>query len=158
MTTKENPAPRANAEGRGHSKIEQGQYRGSEDGWKPPGARARPGCAGGLRNSVRKSGRIDFDLINAEALLCFEAVRHRLLPDGRREGDEYLARNPRRNDRRLGSFKINLRTSVWCDFSSGDKGSDPVSLVAFIENCRQGEAALKLARMLGLHPRARRHG
>jgi hypothetical protein len=157
MTTKENPAPRVNAEGRGHSKIEQGQHRGSEDGWKPPGARARPGCAGGLRNSVRKSGRIDFYRINAEALVCLDAICRRLLPGGRREGREYLARNPRRDDRRPGSFKINLKSGVWCDFSSGDKGSDPVSLVAFIEDCKQGEAALKLARMLGLDAGADRH-
>ena len=46
MTTKENPAPRVNAEGRGHSKIEQGKYKGSEDGWKPPGARAPDGAFG----------------------------------------------------------------------------------------------------------------
>ena len=55
-------------------------------------------------------------------------------------------------------FKVNLRTGVWADFASGDKGSDPVSLVAFIEDCRQGEAALKLARMLGLDGGGRRHG
>lgn len=101
---------------------------------------------------------IDFNHINAEALLCLEAVCRRLLPDGRREGREYLALNPRRGDRRLGSFKINLKTGLWADFSSGDKGSDPVSLVAFIEGCKQGEAALKLARMLGIAAGARRHG
>ena len=101
---------------------------------------------------------IDFDRINTEALLCLAAVCRRLLPGGRREGHEYLALNPRRGDRRLGSFKISLRTGVWADFSSGDKGSDPVSLVAFLENCKQGEAARKLARMLVLDAGARRHG
>ncbi|MFY9968949.1 MAG: hypothetical protein WAK41_06005 [Roseiarcus sp.] len=100
---------------------------------------------------------IDFNHINAEALLCLEAVCRRLLPDGRREGSEFVARNPRRGDRRPGSFKINLRTGMWADFASGDKGRDPVSLVAFIEDCRQGEAALKLARMLGVEG-GRRHG
>ena len=58
----------------------------------------------------------------------------------------------------LGSFKINLKTGRWADFATGDKGGDPVSLVAFIENCKQGEAALKLARMLGLDAGGRRHG
>jgi hypothetical protein len=101
---------------------------------------------------------IDFDRINAEALPCLEAICRRLLARGRREGHEFLALNPHRDDRRLGSFKINLRTGVWSDFSSGDKGRDPVSLVAFIEDCRQGEAALKLARMLGLNGGDRRHG
>jgi hypothetical protein len=97
------------------------------------------------------------DRINAEALLCFEAVCRRLLPNGRREGHEYVALNPRRCDRSLGSFKINLRTGVWSDFSSGDKGSDPVSLVALIEDCSQSEAARKLARMLGFDAGDRRH-
>ena len=101
---------------------------------------------------------INFDRINAEALVCLDAICRRLLPGGRREGREYLALNPRRGDRRLGSFKINLKTGRWADFSSGDKGRDPVSLVAFIEDCRQGEAALKLARLLSLNGGGRRHG
>jgi hypothetical protein len=101
---------------------------------------------------------IDFDRINADALVSLDAICRRLFPSGRREGDEYVALNPRRADRHLGSFKINLRTGIWADFASGDKGSDPVSLVAFIEACRQGEAALKLARMLGLDGGGRRHG
>jgi hypothetical protein len=96
---------------------------------------------------------IDFDRINAEALLCLAAVCRRLLPGGRREGHEYLALNPRRGDHRLGSFKISLRTGVWADFSSGDKGGDPVSLVAYLANVSQGEAARLLARMLGLEVR-----
>ena len=106
----------------------------------------------------RRRFTIDFDRINAEALVCHDAICRRLLPGGRREGHEYLALNPRRRDRRLGSFKVNLKTGRWADFSSGDKGNDPVSLVAFVEDCRQGEAALKLARMLGIDARARRHG
>jgi hypothetical protein len=101
---------------------------------------------------------IDFDRINFEALSDLEAVCRRLLPDGRCTGHEYVALNPHRADRRLGSFKINLRTGVWCDFASGDMGGDPISLVAFIENCKQGEAALKLARMLDLDAGGRRHG
>jgi hypothetical protein len=120
-----------------------------------------PTSAGIHRSRARHDharGRIDFDRINAEALVCLDAICRRLLPNGRGEGREYLARNPRRDDRRPGSFKINLKTGVWADFASGDKGRDPVSLVAFIEDRKQGEAALKLARMLGLDARARRHG
>jgi hypothetical protein len=87
----------------------------------------------------RRRISIDFAAINREALGCLPAVLRRLLPNGRREGKEYVALNPRRGDRRLGSFKINLRTGRWADFAIGDKGSDPVSLVAFIEDCKQGE-------------------
>jgi len=106
----------------------------------------------------RRRISIDFAAINREALPLLPAILQRLLPNGRREGHEYLALNPRRGDRQPGSFKINLKTGRWADFSSGDKGGDPVSLVAFIENCKQGEAALKLARMLGIDAGDRRHG
>ena len=102
---------------------------------------------------------IDFDRINAEALLCLEAVCRRLLPDGQARGPRIpRAQSASRRSCSLGSFKINLRTGVWADFASGDRGGDPVSLVAFIEDCKQGEAALKLARMLGLDGGGRRHG
>jgi hypothetical protein len=101
---------------------------------------------------------IDFGRINAEVLVCLDVVCRRLLPDGRREGQEYVALNPRRADRRLGSFKVNLKTGRWADFATDDKGGDVISLVAFIEDCKQGEAALKLARMLGLDGGGRRHG
>lgn len=32
------------------------------------------------------------------------------LPDGKRVGDEWVTRNPTRQDAHLGSFKVNLRT------------------------------------------------
>ncbi len=74
----------------------------------------------------RRRASIDFAAINREALGCLPAVLRRLLPDGKARGGEFVALNPRRGDRRPGSFKINLRTGVWADFASGDKGSDPV--------------------------------
>jgi putative DNA primase/helicase len=99
---------------------------------------------------------IDFDRINSEAIRHLEAVCRRLLPGGHCAGHEFLALNPRRLDVSLGSFKINLRTGVWADFAVGDRGDDPISLVAYIEDCKQGEAALKLARFLGLDAGGRR--
>ena len=41
---------------------------------------------------------------------------------------------------------------------TGDKGGDVVSLVAHLEGVSQGEAARRLARMLGLEIGGRRHG
>jgi putative DNA primase/helicase len=64
-----------------------------------------------------------------------------------------VALNPTRTDRRLGSFKINIRTGRWADFATGDKGGDPISLVAYLEGVSQAEAARRLARMLGLDTR-----
>ena len=93
---------------------------------------------------------IDFDRINAEALTSLEAVCRRLLPDGRRVGREYVALNPRRVDRHLGSFRANLKTGRWADFATGDKGGDVISLVAYVKNISQYDAAKGLAEMLPL--------
>ena len=93
---------------------------------------------------------VDFDAINRTALAALPAILRRLLPDGRIVGGELLARNPRRGDRSLGSFSINIRSCRWADFATGDKGGDPVSLVAYLENVSQVEAARLLAQMLGV--------
>jgi len=66
--------------------------------------------------------------VSREAAARAEAIVRRWLPDGHREGPEWVARNPRRDDRRAGSFKVNLRTGAWGDFASGDKGGDLISL------------------------------
>ena len=62
---------------------------------------------------------------------------------------EIVALNPRRADRNLGTFKINRYNGRWCDFATGDKGGDPISLVAYLADVSQGEAARLLAQMLG---------
>jgi hypothetical protein len=90
----------------------------------------------------------DFASINHAALAVMPALLARLLPGGRIKGNEYTALNPRRADRRLGSFKINVRTGRWADFATDDKGGDPVSLVAYLDGCSQGDAARRLSNML----------
>ncbi len=70
--------------------------------------------------------RLDFDTINRAALASLPALLRRWLPDGRLVGREYTARNPRRADRRLGSFLINVNSGRWADFATGDKGGDVV--------------------------------
>lgn len=94
--------------------------------------------------------RIDFAAVNTAALNDLKAILARWLPRGRIDGEEYVALNPRRADRRLGSFKINLRTGRWADFATGDSGGDPVSLAAYLAGCGQAEAARRLAAMLGV--------
>ena len=108
---------------------------------RPLKSRHRPAAPG---------GPIDLRAINTQALINLLAVLHRLLPSGRPEGDEYVALNPKRADRRLGSFKINLTTGRWADFASGDRGGDAISLVAYLFNISQIEAARRLARMLSI--------
>ena len=102
---------------------------------------------------------IAFETVNRAALAALPAVLMRLIPGGKILGHEYVALNPTRNDRRPGSFKINLRTGRWADFATGDKGGDPISLFAYVENCSQSDAAIWLAQMLRLEDNGwRRHG
>jgi hypothetical protein len=80
------------------------------------------------------------------------------VPNGKRFGSEYVALNPRREDRWPGSFKLNLRIGRWAGFAVDAKGGDVVSLCAYLEGIKQREAARRLARMLGLEGGGRRHG
>ena len=93
---------------------------------------------------------LDFDAINRAALDAFPAVLNRLLPRGKTIGRELTAINPRRVDRNFGSFRVNQFNGRWCDFATGDRGGDPVSLVAYLAGVNQGDAARLLARMLGM--------
>jgi hypothetical protein len=95
---------------------------------------------------------IDFDSVNAVAMAALPALLRRWLPDGRLQGREYTARNPRRLDRRPGSFRVNVHTGRWADFACGVSGGDPVSLAAYLAGTNQAVAARSLAEMLGLRP------
>ena len=93
---------------------------------------------------------VDFGRVNAAALAALPALLDRWLPDGRKQGGEWVARNPKRSDRKAGSFSVNLRTGRWADFATGDRGGDPVSLAAYLHDLRQAEAARRLAELLGI--------
>ena len=93
---------------------------------------------------------INFSAVNDAALANLPALLKRWLPDGRSNGREYEARNPRRADRRPGSFRVNLHTGRWSDFATGDRGGDPVSLAAYLFNLSQTEAASRLGAALGI--------
>ena len=103
-----------------------------------------------VNDARRTSGDVDFQRVNAAALAALPDLLGRWLPDGRRQGAEWVATNPTRGDRRRGSFSVNMRTGRWADFATGDRGGDVVSLAAYLHRLRQGEAARKLAAMLGL--------
>ena len=95
--------------------------------------------------------RIAFSAINRAALDRMLDLLGRWLSDGRLDGREYVARNPRRADRRAGSFRVNVDTGKWADFAvAGASGGDLVSLAAYLAGVSQGEAARELADMLGV--------
>ena len=96
--------------------------------------------------------RIAFSRIAAAALAHADTLVARWLPDGRREGAEWVARNPTRADHRPGSFKVNRHSGRWGDFSTGDRGGDLVALAAYIRGEPMKTTALALAEMLGVDP------
>ncbi len=102
-------------------------------------------------SSERPKKQHGFAEINQMALSSLPALMARWLPDGRMEGREYTARNPKRLDRHAGSFRINTHTGCWADFATGDKGGDIVSLVAYLFDMTQGQAKSRLAEMLGVY-------
>ncbi len=102
------------------------------------------------RSNSTASRQLDFQAINAVALSALPALLARWLPGGVVRGKEYIARNPRRADRRAGSFSVNVRTGRWADFATSDRGSDVISLAAYLSGKGQGEAARELAHMLGV--------
>lgn len=95
-----------------------------------------------------------FEEVNGAALVRAEWLVMCWLPDGRRSGSEWLARNPTRADNRIGSFSINLRSGRWADFATDARGGDLISLRAYLDGTTQGEAATRVRADLGL-PRMR---
>ena len=67
---------------------------------------------------------IAFKRIADTAVNHADAIVRRWLPDGRREGREWVSLNPTRPDRKRGSFKVNLVSGRWSDFATGDGGGD----------------------------------
>ena len=92
--------------------------------------------------------RRDFGRISEAALRNAAHLVARWLPDGRRIGREWVVRNPTRADLRPGSFKVNLQSGRWSDFATGDSGGDLISLRAYLDGVRQGEAMWRIAREL----------
>jgi hypothetical protein len=95
--------------------------------------------------------RVDFAAVKAASLRSLDFIIPRLLPGGKREGDEWVVLNPTRNDNKPGSFSVNMRTGVWSDFAyAADKGGDMIDLVMYLNRKSNLDAARELAHMLGM--------
>jgi putative DNA primase/helicase len=102
-------------------------------------------CVPDRQTAGRSVNTIDFEGINSAALRNARSLLPELIPGGKFRSLEYVVLNPRRNDKKPGSFTVNYRTSVWKDFATNDGGSDLISLVAYIRGIDQGAAARELA-------------
>lgn len=101
---------------------------------------------------MQRFGNFVFRIVNDAALRSFHSLVREWLPQGRKEGRYWVALNPMRADKSLGSFKINLETGQWADFATGDCGGDPVSLFAYLHRSpNQYDAARRLGENLGAY-------
>ena len=101
---------------------------------------------------LTRARRVSFRRIADTALRHVSTIVPRWLPDGRREGAEWVALNPTRTDHRRGSFKVNLSNGRWSDFATGHCGGDLVSLAAYLNGMTQVDAAVRIAEMIGIDP------
>jgi hypothetical protein len=99
--------------------------------------------------AVRK---IAFRRIADAALRHADTLVRRWLPNGKREGTEWVAINPTRSDHRKGSFKVNVSNGKWSDFASGHRGGDLIALAAYLFNLSQADASKRIADALGIDP------
>ncbi len=88
--------------------------------------------------------KIDFYQFNRQLTPYVLPLLQWLLPNGTLKNQEYVALNPTRCDRHLGSFRINTRTGKWADFATGDKGGDFISLWAYVRGINQTDAVREL--------------
>lgn len=94
---------------------------------------------------------LPFPEVKQAALNRIDSVLAHWVPNGKRNGNEYVAPNPTRTDNSAGSFSINLTTGVWSDFATGDKGGDLIDLVAYVAHRGdKGAAVRELAEFLNI--------
>lgn len=98
---------------------------------------------------------LPFKAVAQAALDRSETLVPSWFPDGKREGDWWVCLNPNRDDKKPGSFKVNLIDGGWLDFAENThKGGDLISLYAFKFNLLQEDACRELAREFGLEASA----
>jgi hypothetical protein len=90
---------------------------------------------------------INFEAIGRAALPHLEAICRRWLPGGVRVGREWTCGSL--SGEAGTSCKVNLQSGRWADFATGQRGGDIISLAAAIHHLTQGQAARRVARMLG---------
>jgi hypothetical protein len=103
----------------------------------------------GGHNRFQRRQSIHFARVAGASLRRAESLVPASPPDGRRHGREWVVLNPKRADRHVGSFSVNLHTGKWADFASGDRGRDLISLRAYLDGTGQLAAARKLQEGLG---------
>ncbi|MBI4997282.1 MAG: DUF927 domain-containing protein [Rhodocyclales bacterium] len=94
----------------------------------------------------------DIQRIASAAAAHGPVILDRWLPGGKRQGKEYLVRNPHRDDGSVGSLSVEIATGRGGDFATGEVFGDFVGCVAFALQCGMSEAAEAVAEFIRLPP------
>lgn len=89
----------------------------------------------------------NFEELKRQYKQCPIEVLKMLVGSGKIEGGDYVALNLRRNDSRLGSFRIDIQTGRFHDFATGDRGGSILDLASFVYDCDLLTAAQKLQQL-----------
>lgn len=90
---------------------------------------------------------VSFQKLRQQYKQCPIEILKRLVGNGKIEGGDYVALNPRRSDKKTGSFRIDIASGKFHDFATGDRGSSIIDLTAFIYDCDLLTAAQKLQQL-----------
>ncbi len=94
--------------------------------------------------------KIAFARIADAGLSNLQRILAELLPDGKQAGHDWWALNPTRPDSNVGSFSVRLDSGGFFDQANGDKGKDTIGLWGYCKRLKMGEAAVDLAKWLGI--------
>ncbi len=71
---------------------------------------------------------VSFQEIKQQYKQCPIEILKRLVGNGKIEGGDYVALNPRRSDKKAGSFRIDISSGKFYDFATGDCGGSILNL------------------------------
>jgi putative DNA primase/helicase len=91
---------------------------------------------------------INIQEISSYALSKYPDLLFQWIPSGRIHGHEFKCGSVQGEPG--DSLSVNVRTGMWADFSTNDRGGDPVSLYAAIRGISQLDSARELAIQFGL--------
>ena len=92
---------------------------------------------------------LNFSAIESATHNNVERCLHYLV-NGKKQGNEFVCLNPRREDKHLGSFSYNLRSHVWSEFATGEGGGGIISFWEYVRGVDYYTAAAELSAWLGL--------
>lgn len=91
---------------------------------------------------------VDIARVNRAALAVLPALLALWLPEGRQEGEKWLARNPRSPGYGRLSLRVNMRTGRWVDDRGFATGESAVELLSYVAGISRETAARKMLGMV----------